>query len=121
MDYRQKDWPEWLALAEFIVNNKVYSATKVSLFMANYGRELRIGANIRKEEKIEKATQFAERMKKSTRESLLWQPLVTKTNSITSNKSLKDGYLVGNLQENSTRSLFLIRALFIQMSHGLSY
>jgi len=43
-------------LAEFIVNNKVYSATKVSLFMANYGRELRIEANIRKKEKIEKST-----------------------------------------------------------------
>ena len=37
--------------------------------MANYGRELRIEANIRKKEKIEKSTQFAERMKKSTRES----------------------------------------------------
>jgi len=26
VDYRQKDWPEWLALAEFAVNNKVYPA-----------------------------------------------------------------------------------------------
>jgi len=52
---------------------------------------------------------------------LLWQPLVTKTNSVTSNKSLKDRYLVGNSQENSTRSLFLIRVLFIQMSPGPCY
>ena len=39
-EYRQRDWPEWLAIAEFAVNNKVYIATKVSSFMANYGREL---------------------------------------------------------------------------------
>ena len=38
VDYRQKDWLEWLASAEFIINNKVHSMTKVSLFMANYGR-----------------------------------------------------------------------------------
>ena len=43
IDHRQKDWPKWLALAEFTVNNKIYSATKVSPFRANYGRKLRIG------------------------------------------------------------------------------
>jgi len=42
IDYRQKDWLEWLALAEFAVNNKVHTTTKVSSFMANYGRELRM-------------------------------------------------------------------------------
>ena len=30
-----------------MVNNKVHSAIKVSLFMANYGRELRMGIDIR--------------------------------------------------------------------------
>ena len=50
--------------AEFAVNNKIYSAIKVSLFMANYGRELRIGTDIRRKEKIEKVTEFAERIKK---------------------------------------------------------
>ena len=38
--------------------------TKMSLFMANYGRELRIEADIRKKEKVEKATEFVERLKK---------------------------------------------------------
>jgi len=38
VDHRQKDWLEWLVSAEFAVNNKAYSATKVSSFMANYGR-----------------------------------------------------------------------------------
>ena len=63
IDHRQKDWPEWLALAEFAVNNKVHTATKVSLFMANYGRELRMGGNIRKRGKVEKATEFVKRIK----------------------------------------------------------
>jgi len=44
VDHQQKDWPEHLAGAEFTVNNKVHTATKVSPFMANYGREMRMGA-----------------------------------------------------------------------------
>ena len=64
VDHGQKDWPEWLASAEFVVNNKVHTATKVSSFMANYGRELRMGGNIRKRGKVEKAMEFVERMKK---------------------------------------------------------
>ena len=52
VDYRQKDWSEWLALAEFAVNNKVHSMTKVSPFMANYRRELRMGGDIRKKRKV---------------------------------------------------------------------
>ena len=64
MDHRQKDWPEQLASAEFVVNNKVHTATKVLPFIANYGRELRMGGDIRKRGKIEKATEFVKRMKK---------------------------------------------------------
>jgi len=64
VDHRQKDWLEWLASVEFLVNNKVYTATKVSSFMANYGRELRMGRDIRKRGKIESAMEFVERMKK---------------------------------------------------------
>ena len=41
-----------------------YSVTKVSLFMVNYGRKLRIKVNIRKKGKVEKATEFAERIEK---------------------------------------------------------
>jgi len=64
VDHRQKDWPEWLASAEFAVNNKVHIATKVSPFMANYGKELRMGGDIRKKGKVESAMEFIERMKK---------------------------------------------------------
>ena len=64
VEHRQKDWPEWLALAEFMVNNKVHTATKVSPFMANYGKELRMEGDIRKKGKVESVTEFIERMKK---------------------------------------------------------
>ena len=64
IEHRQKDWPEWLTLAEFAVNNKAHTATKVSPFMANYGRELRMEENIRKKGKVESAMEFVERMKK---------------------------------------------------------
>jgi len=64
VEYRQKNWPEWLASAEFAVNNKVHAATKVSPFMANYGREMRMGGDIRKRGKVENATEFVERIKR---------------------------------------------------------
>jgi len=64
IENRQKDWPEWLATAEFAINNKVYMATKVSPLMANYGKEMRMGGNIRRKGKVESATEFVEKMKK---------------------------------------------------------
>ena len=60
VDHRQMDWPEWLV---FAVKKKIYSETKVSLFMANYRRELRMGVDIRKKDKVKKAIEFVERMK----------------------------------------------------------
>jgi len=50
--------------AEFAVNNKVHTATKVSPFMANYGKEMRMGGDIRRKGKVESVTEFVERMKK---------------------------------------------------------
>jgi len=64
VDHRQKDWLEWLALVEFAVNNKAHTTTKVLSFIANYRRELKMGSNIRKREKVEKVMEFVERMKK---------------------------------------------------------
>ena len=46
------------------MNNKVHTATKVLSFMANYGKELRMGGDIRRKGKVESATEFVERMKK---------------------------------------------------------
>ena len=53
-----------MAAVEFAVNNKVHTATKVSPFMANYGKELRMGEDIRRKGKVESMTEFVERMKK---------------------------------------------------------
>ena len=53
-----------MASAEFAVNNKIHTTTKMSPFMANYGRELRMGGDIRKKGKVESAAAFVERMKK---------------------------------------------------------
>ena len=46
-----------------MVNNKVHTTTKILLFIANYGRELRIGGDIRRKGKVEKVTEFVERIK----------------------------------------------------------
>jgi len=64
VEHRQKDWPEWLVSAEFVVNNKVHMTTKVLPFMANYGKELRMGGDIRKKGKVESVTEFVEKMEK---------------------------------------------------------
>jgi len=61
VDYRQKDWPEWLVLAEFAVNNKVH--------MANYRKELRMGRDIRRKGKVEKTTEFMEKPKRVQEEA----------------------------------------------------
>ena len=59
VNHRQNNWSEWLAMAEFAFNNKVYTATKISPFQANYRRELRMGFDIRKKGKNVKAEEFA--------------------------------------------------------------
>jgi len=64
IDHRQKDWLKWLMSTEFAVNNKIHLVIKVSLFIVDYGRELRMGTDIRRKGKVEKATEFAERIKK---------------------------------------------------------
>ena len=56
-------------MVKFAINNKIYSATKVSLFIANYGRELQMGADVRRKRKVEKATEFVKQMKKVQEEA----------------------------------------------------
>ena len=69
VDYRQKDQLGWLASVEFAINNKAYLTTKVSSFMVNYGREMRMEIDLRRKGKMEKATEFAERMRKVQEEA----------------------------------------------------
>jgi len=69
VNHRQNNWAEWLAMAEFAFNNKVHAATKMSPFQINYGREPRMGFDIRKKGKNEKAEEFAREMKERHEEA----------------------------------------------------
>ena len=69
VNHRQNNWSEWLAMAEFAFNNKVHTVTKTSPFQVNYGRKPRIGFDIRKKEKNEKAEEFAREMKERYEEA----------------------------------------------------
>ena len=71
MDHRQKDWPEWLVSAEFVINNKAHLTTKVSLFIVNYRRELRMGVDTRRKGKMEKSMEFVKKMKKIQEEAVV--------------------------------------------------
>ena len=69
INHRQNNWSEWLVTAEFAFNNKVHTVTKMSPFQVNYGKEPRMGFDIRKEEKNEKAKEFAKEMKERHEEA----------------------------------------------------
>ena len=69
VNHKQNNWAEWLATAEFAFNNKVHTATKTSLFQVNYGREPRMGFDIRKKGKNEKTEEFVREMKERHEEA----------------------------------------------------
>ena len=56
-------------MAEFTFNNKVRTATKMLPFQVNYGRELRMGFDIRKKKKNEKVEEFVKEMKERYEEA----------------------------------------------------
>ena len=63
INHKQSNWSEWLAIAEFTFNNKIYTSTKSSLLKINYRRELRMGFDIRKKRKNVKIKEFVKEMK----------------------------------------------------------
>ena len=56
-------------MAEFAFNNKVHTATKMSPFQVNYGKEPRMGFDIRKKGKNEKAEEFVREIKERHEEA----------------------------------------------------
>jgi len=48
-------------MAEFVYNNKIHSATKISLFKANYGQDPRIRFEGRRRGKYEAIGKFVEK------------------------------------------------------------
>ena len=63
IDYRQEQWPDWLGIAEFAYNNKVYLSTKTSLFKTNYRQNPRMGFEVRRKGKYKRAEKFVIKMK----------------------------------------------------------
>ena len=63
VDYRQTDWPEWLAIAKFSYNNKFQSSTRVSPFYANYGYNPHMGFEPRRNTKVQAVEDFVQWMK----------------------------------------------------------
>ena len=69
VNYRQNNWAEWLAMAEFAFNNKIHTATKSSPFQINYRREPRMSFDIRKKGKNEKTEEFVREIKERHEEA----------------------------------------------------
>ena len=63
IDHRQEQWPDWLGIVEFAYNNKVHSSTKISPFKANYGQDSRMGFEVRKKRRYERAEKFVTKIK----------------------------------------------------------
>ena len=104
INHRQNNWAEWLATAEFTFNNKMHTATKMSLFQVNYEREPRMGFDIRKKGKNEKVEEFAREMKEKheTRATLVRSQEEIKRQADRSRKEAKE-YRVGDKVLISTK------------------
>jgi len=68
IDHRQKQWPKWLGMAEFVYNNKMHSSTKMLPFKANYRQNPRMGFERRKKEKYKETEKFVEKIKRKQRQ-----------------------------------------------------
>jgi len=82
INYRQEQWLEWLGIAKFAYNNKIYSVTKVLSFGANCRQDLRMRFEGRWRERYKVAGKFIEKIKeiqekakvalKKTQEKMKW-------------------------------------------------
>jgi len=107
IDHRQEQWPDWLGTAEFAYNNKIYMATKISPFKANYSQDPRIGFEGRRKGKYEAAGKFVERMKKIQEKAKVALGKVQEEMKKFTNRKREEGekYRVGDLVLLSTKDL----------------
>jgi len=107
IDHRQEQWPDWLGMAEFVYNNKIHMATKISLFKANCGQDPRIGFKGRRKEKYKAAEKFVERMKRVQEEAEAALGKVQEEMKKFANRKCGKGekYRVGDLVLLSTKDL----------------
>lgn len=64
VNYHQNDWHEWIPTAEFVYNDRVHSATKVTPFFADMGRHPYKGTAPAMPSNNETAQDFADQMVK---------------------------------------------------------
>jgi hypothetical protein len=70
ISYRQTDWAEWIAMAEFAINNRTSSSTTYSPFFLNLGRHPRMGFDFRRSSsQLSSPTQFAKNMQRAWEDS----------------------------------------------------
>ena len=69
IDHRQEQWPDWLGMAEFVYNNKVYSSTKTLPFKASYRQDPRMGFKVRRKGRYEGVEKFMIKIKKVQKEA----------------------------------------------------
>jgi len=107
IDHRQEQWPDWLGTAEFAYNNKIYTATKISPFKANYGQDPRMGFEGRRKRKYEAVGKFVKRMKKIQKEAKAVLGKVQEEMKKFANRRQrkKEEYKVGDLVLLSTKDL----------------
>ena len=107
IDHRQEQQPEWLGIAEFAYNNKMYSSTQTSPFKANYGQDLRMGFEGRKKGKYERAEKFIEKTKEIQEEvKVALSKAQEEMKKYADKKRVEvDDYKVGDLVMLSTKDL----------------
>ena len=107
-----------MVATEFAFNNKVYTSTKSSPFQINYGKEPRMGFDIRKKGKNEKAKEFVREMKekyKKARVALVKSQKEMKRQADRSRKEVEE-YRVGDKILISTKD-FLMELMKSVMRH----
>jgi hypothetical protein len=68
-NYRQNDWSEWLAMAEFAYNNRQGSSTHETPFYLNYGRHPRMGFEPARQTNVQGAAEFSDQMQEIWKEA----------------------------------------------------